>query len=234
MANAEARWHSASSPRSWSARSGSSAYNIVGTGGSGDGRRASGDKQVVDPAAPAAGDGRRRRDGRARRARHPGRGVKPQRTGRYLHPGARRRRRASMTRSTSWRRWAARWSPPRRARVEKLFFSKGGGGITVYVRSRRRPLDLLLRPSAAPMRRACARASASRAARSIGFVGYTGNANPAGPHLHFAINRMEPGEKWYQGSADQSLSAACRKAGQPLGRVAVGRSSAPSRLFQHP
>ena len=34
----------------------------------------------------------------------------------------------------------------------------------------------------------------------VGYVGFTGNANPAGPHLHFAINRMAPGEKWYQGT----------------------------------
>ena len=34
----------------------------------------------------------------------------------------------------------------------------------------------------------------------IGRVGHTGNASAEGPHLHFAINRMEPGEKWYQGS----------------------------------
>ena len=25
-------------------------------------------------------------------------------------------------------------------------------------------------------------------------------AAAAGPHLHFAINRMQPGEKWYQGA----------------------------------
>ena len=31
-------------------------------------------------------------------------------------------------------------------------------------------------------------------------VGATGNANPDGPHLHFAINRMQAGEKWHQGA----------------------------------
>jgi murein DD-endopeptidase MepM/ murein hydrolase activator NlpD len=34
----------------------------------------------------------------------------------------------------------------------------------------------------------------------IGRVGHTGNADSVGPHLHFAINQMRAGEKWYQGS----------------------------------
>lgn len=34
----------------------------------------------------------------------------------------------------------------------------------------------------------------------IGLVGHTGDANPAGPHLHFAVNQMAAGERWWQGA----------------------------------
>jgi murein DD-endopeptidase MepM/ murein hydrolase activator NlpD len=84
--------------------------------------------------------------------------------------------------------------------VEKLFFSQGGGGITAYVRS----TDGLwtyyyahLQDYAQGLREG----QNVRIGEPIGRVGSTGNANPAGPHLHFAIHRMEPGEKWYQGTA---------------------------------
>ncbi|HVL29232.1 MAG TPA: M23 family metallopeptidase [Sphingomicrobium sp.] len=83
-------------------------------------------------------------------------------------------------------------------RVEKLFFSEGGGGISAYVRSDDgRWIYYYAHLSAyAPGLREGQRL---RRGAPVGYVGATGNANPAGPHLHFAINRMEPGEKWWQG-----------------------------------
>ncbi len=83
--------------------------------------------------------------------------------------------------------------------VEKLFFSKGGGGTSVYVRSEDGSwiyyyahLDAY-----APGLKEGQRV---RRGTPLGTVGVSGNANPAGPHLHFAINRMQPGEKWYHGT----------------------------------
>lgn len=84
--------------------------------------------------------------------------------------------------------------------VEKLFFSEGGGGITVYVRSpdQRWAYYYAHLQGYAPGLREGQRV---KRGQLLGRVGHTGNASPAGPHLHFAINRMQPGEKWYQGTA---------------------------------
>jgi peptidoglycan LD-endopeptidase LytH len=84
--------------------------------------------------------------------------------------------------------------------VEKLFLSNGGGGITVYVRSpdTRWTYYYAHLQAYAP---GLAEGQQVKRGQVIGRVGHTGNANPAGPHLHFAINRMQPGEKWYNGTA---------------------------------
>ncbi len=82
--------------------------------------------------------------------------------------------------------------------IEKLYFSKGGGGISAYVRSEDGLWNYYYAhlSSYAPGLREGQRL---RRGSHVGYVGFSGNANPAGPHLHFAINRMAPGEKWYNG-----------------------------------
>lgn len=35
----------------------------------------------------------------------------------------------------------------------------------------------------------------------VGYVGYTGNANPAAPHLHFAVFVLGPEKQWWKGEA---------------------------------
>jgi murein DD-endopeptidase MepM/ murein hydrolase activator NlpD len=83
--------------------------------------------------------------------------------------------------------------------VEKIFWSKGGGGNTVYVRS---PDGNWMYYYAHLDAYAPSLREGQRVVRGtpLGTVGVSGNANPAGPHLHFAINRMQPGEKWYDGA----------------------------------
>jgi murein DD-endopeptidase MepM/ murein hydrolase activator NlpD len=84
-------------------------------------------------------------------------------------------------------------------KVEKLFLSEGGGGITAYVRSpdgRWSYYYAHLQGYAPGLNEG----QEVQRGQLVGRVGYTGNANPEGPHLHFAINRMQPGEKWWQGS----------------------------------
>jgi murein DD-endopeptidase MepM/ murein hydrolase activator NlpD len=83
--------------------------------------------------------------------------------------------------------------------VEKLFFSDGGGGITAYIRSpdQRWSYYYAHLQGYAP---GLAEGQKVKRGQVIGRVGHTGNADAAGPHLHFAINQMRAGEKWHQGS----------------------------------
>ena len=82
--------------------------------------------------------------------------------------------------------------------VDKLFFSQGGGGVTAYIRSDDKRWSYYY---AHLQRYAPGLREGERVERGqvIGYVGSTGNANPAGPHLHFAINRMTPDDDWHSG-----------------------------------
>jgi len=85
-------------------------------------------------------------------------------------------------------------------RLEKLFFSKGGGGITAYVRSddgRWMYYYAHLQNYAPGLHEG----QAIRRGDLIGNVGSTGDASPQAPHLHFAIMQMGEGERWWQGTA---------------------------------
>lgn len=84
--------------------------------------------------------------------------------------------------------------------VEKLFYSNGGGGITLYVRSPDRRLSYYY----AHLQRyapGIAEGMAVKAGDLIGFVGDTGNAGAGNYHLHFGVARLRPDERWWQGRA---------------------------------
>src|SRR3954451_9880830 len=83
--------------------------------------------------------------------------------------------------------------------VEKLFFSHGGGGITAYVRSPDGQWQFYYAhlDAYAP---GLHEGQAVKQGDPIGQVGSTGDASPNAPHLHFAVNRMASGERWWQGT----------------------------------
>ncbi len=83
--------------------------------------------------------------------------------------------------------------------VEKLYFSKGGGGISAYVRSTDGQWTYYYAHLSA-YAPGLHEGQRVRRGTPVGYVGFSGNANPAGPHLHFAINRMAPADKWYRGT----------------------------------
>jgi murein DD-endopeptidase MepM/ murein hydrolase activator NlpD len=84
-------------------------------------------------------------------------------------------------------------------KLEKLYFSKGGGGITAYVRSDDGQW-LYYYAHLQDYAPGLKEGQAIKRGDPIGRVGVTGNSNPDGPHLHFAVYRMKPGEKWYDGT----------------------------------
>ena len=84
-------------------------------------------------------------------------------------------------------------------RIVKLFNSKPGG-LTIYQFD---ATDAVAFYYAHLDRYADGVAEGQRVKQGdlIGYVGFTGNANPAGPHLHFAIMVLGPEKKWWQGVA---------------------------------
>ena len=84
--------------------------------------------------------------------------------------------------------------------IEKLFFSDGGGGNTIYERSADGKWMYYYAhlQGYAPGLKEGQRVKQGQV---IAVVGHTGNASPDGPHLHFAINRVGAGQRWWQGDA---------------------------------
>jgi murein DD-endopeptidase MepM/ murein hydrolase activator NlpD len=83
--------------------------------------------------------------------------------------------------------------------VEKLFYSNGGGGITLYQRSSDGRWTYYYAHLAGYAANIAER-QRLRAGQTIGYVGDTGNAGAGNTHLHFGIAAMAPGERWWQGT----------------------------------
>lgn len=83
-------------------------------------------------------------------------------------------------------------------RIEKLFLSAAGGN-TIYQRSADGGLIFYYAhlDAYAP---GLAEGQAVRAGQRLATVGSTGNADPAAPHLHFAMLRTQPGARWHDPS----------------------------------
>ena len=85
-------------------------------------------------------------------------------------------------------------------RIAKLFFSQGGGGITVYQFDSGEQYAYYY----AHLERyadGLQEGQAVRRGQVIGYVGSSGNARADAPHLHFAITRLGPQKQWWKGEA---------------------------------
>ena len=82
-------------------------------------------------------------------------------------------------------------------RIAKLFLSKPGG-ITIYQFDRGETLAYYYAhlDRYAP---GLAEGQVVQRGSVIGYVGSTGNARPDAPHLHFAVFRLGPEKRWWQG-----------------------------------
>ena len=82
-------------------------------------------------------------------------------------------------------------------RIEKLFQSELGG-TTLYIRSQDGGWVHYYAHLAGYVP-GLAEGQAVRAGQQIAYVGDTGDAGPSNFHLHFGMQRMHPGERWWQG-----------------------------------
>src|SRR4051812_15959466 len=82
--------------------------------------------------------------------------------------------------------------------IEKLFNSVRGG-MTIYERSPDREWTYYYAHLSA-YAPGLAEGQQVKRGQVIARVGHTGDANAAGPHLHFAINQMAPSERWWHGT----------------------------------
>ena len=81
--------------------------------------------------------------------------------------------------------------------VERLFVSVRGGN-TVYVRSPDRTLIYYYAHLDA-YTPGLAEKQTVRQGQSLGTVGYSGDASPQAPHLHFEVQQTTPDASWWQG-----------------------------------
>ncbi|HSQ99917.1 MAG TPA: M23 family metallopeptidase [Sphingomicrobium sp.] len=83
--------------------------------------------------------------------------------------------------------------------IEKLFYSNGGGGITIYERSAD-PKWQYYYAHLSAYAPGLSEGQQVRRGQVIARVGHTGDASASGPHLHFAVNAIGPGQRWWQGT----------------------------------
>jgi len=82
--------------------------------------------------------------------------------------------------------------------IEKLFNSVRGG-MTIYERSPDQKWTYYYAHLSA-YAPGLSEGQQVKRGQVIARVGHTGDASAAGPHLHFAINAMAPGERWWNGT----------------------------------
>lgn len=82
--------------------------------------------------------------------------------------------------------------------ILKLHNSRAGG-LTIYMADATSKF-VLMYGHLDSFRPGLREGAAVKRGEILGFVGSTGNANPAGPHLHFQITRNDNMKEWWKGT----------------------------------